>query len=511
MSASCGRDRGSRKVRAACLRAGILAAAVLPVLAAAGLAGPAPARAADEAFVARLDAELPGMMERLGVPGLSVALMEDGALAWSKGYGLADVAERTPMTAATILQVGSVSKAVTAVCVLRLVDEGLLDLDAPVETHLTRWRLPPSEFDAGGVTVRRLLSHTAGLSLHGYPGLDPALPLPTLEESLSGETGGAGDVRLVRPPGEAFLYSGGGYTLLTLLVEEVTGRDFCEVADEKVLRPLGMTSSGYCLTPGGSPRMATAYDARGRPLPWYRFGGIGCCGLASTTPDLARLLAALVPGPDGEAPGRGVLAPGTVALMMEPRAPVTGGVARLIGDAVGLGWYLETLPGGERLVSHAGDNRGWHALVALLPGRRAGLVVAANGDAGLMLRYTHVLRWWLESRGAPLPRICRVERAVTRGSVVLAAALGLVFLLAGWRLVGAFLGGRRRWGWRRRPALLLGKSLLAAAAVVLLGVWWQAIYPIQGILSPFAAPWLAAAVTLCGLLMFTAAVSRKSS
>ena len=487
----------------------VLLAALLAI-AAAGPVGPAAARAGDEDFIARLDAELPGIMERLGVPGLSVALMEDGALSWSKGYGLADAATATPMKAGTIFQFASVSKAVTALCVLRLVDEGLLDLDAPVETYLTRWHLPPSEFDADGVTVRRLLSHTAGLSLHGYPGLDPARPLPDLEASLSGDTGGAGDVRLVRPPGEAFMYSGGGYTLLTLLVEEVTGRDFCEVADEKVLRPLGMTSSGYCLAPGGSPRMATAHDARGAALPWYRFGGIGCCGLASTTPDLARLLAALVPGPDGEAPGRGVLAPETVALMLEPQAPLTEGVVRLAGDGVGLGWFVETLPGGERLVSHGGDNRGWHTLVALLPEQRAGLVVAANGDAGMMLRNTHLLRWWLESRGAPLPRLCRVERAVTRGAVALTAALGLVFLLAGWRLVGAFLGGRRRWGWIRRPGLLLGKSLLAAAAVVLVGVWWQALYPIQGILSPFTAPWLAAAVTLCGLVMFTAAVSRKA-
>ena len=256
--------------------------------------------------------------------------------------------------------------------------------------------------------------------------------------------------------------------------------------------------------------MATAHDARGAALPWYRFGGIGCCGLASTTPDLARLLAALVPGPDGEAPGRGVLAPETVALMLSPEAPLNEGISRLAGDAVGLGWFVETLPGGERLVSHGGDNRGWHTLVALLPEQRAGLVVAANGDAGMMLRNTHLLRWWLESRGAPLPRLCRVERAVTRGAAALTAALGLIFLLAGWRLVGAFLGGRRLWGWRRRPGLLLGKSLLAAAAVVLVGVWWQAIYPIQGILSPFTAPWLAAAVTLCGLVMFTAAVSRKA-
>ncbi|MBN2172090.1 MAG: beta-lactamase family protein [Candidatus Krumholzibacteriota bacterium] len=485
--------------------------AALLVLVATGPAGPAQARASDEdAFTARLDAELPGMMKRLGVPGLSVALMEDGELAWSKGYGLADVAARTPMTAGTIFQMASVSKAVTAACVLRLVDEGLIDLDAPVETYLTRWHLPPSDFDPDGVTIRRLLGHTAGLSLHGYPGLDPARPLPSLEESLSGDTGGAGDVRLVRPPGEAFMYSGGGYTLLTLVVEEVTGRDYCEVVDEKVLRPLGMTSSGYCLAPGGSPRMATAYDAHGRPLPWYRFGGIGCCGLASTAPDLARLAAALVNGPDGEPPGRGVLAPGTVALMMEPQAPITEGIARLAGDAIGLGWFLETLPGGERLVSHGGDNRGWHVLVALLPERRAGLVVAANGDAGMMLRYTHLLRWWLESRGATLPRLCRVERTVTWTAVALAAALGLVFLLAGWRLVTSFLGGRRRWGWVRRPALLAGKSLLAAVAVVLVGVWWQAIYPIQGILSPFTAPWLAAAITLCGLLMFTAAVSRKA-
>ena len=132
-----------------------------------------------------------------------------------------------PVDGDTVFQAASISKTLTAWGVMRLVEQGALELDAPVGRYLTRWQLPPSPYNHDGVTIRRLLSHTAGLSLHGYPGIAPEQPLPTLEESLSGGHPGAEDVRVVSEPGTTYAYSGGGYTLLQLVVEEVTGeKDF---------------------------------------------------------------------------------------------------------------------------------------------------------------------------------------------------------------------------------------------------------------------------------------------
>lgn len=132
-----------------------------------------------------------------------------------------------------------------------------------MERYLTRWSVPPSDFDADRVTVRRLLSHTAGLSLSGYPGWGPDDRLPTLEASLSGATNGSGDVRLVYEPGTEWRYSGGGYTVLQLLVEEVTDRDFESYIRDEVLRPIGMAYSDFELTPAVLDGSSSAFDEFG--------------------------------------------------------------------------------------------------------------------------------------------------------------------------------------------------------------------------------------------------------
>ena len=167
-----------------------------------------------------------------------------------------------PVTPDTVFQVGSISKPVTAWGVMRLVQQGKLDLDAPVDRYLTRWHLPPSPFDADGVTIRRLLSHSAGLNSQDYSPI-ATRPLPSLEQSLSGESGGVNarrgsdDVRITMAPGQQHSYSNGGYTLLQLAIEEVTGEPFARYMQREVLDPLGMTHSSF----------TWRADQRSRPRP----------------------------------------------------------------------------------------------------------------------------------------------------------------------------------------------------------------------------------------------------
>jgi hypothetical protein len=162
-------------------------------------------------------------------PGLSVALVHHGQQHWAAGYGVADRTTGQPVTAVTRFQAASLSKPVTAWGVLRLVESGRIGLDEPIIGRLRRWRPPPSPFDTDGVTVRRLLSHTAGLSVHGYVGQTPDRPLASVASSLSAETGDGFPVELLEAPGRGWRYSGGGYSLLQLLVEELTGRPFADL------------------------------------------------------------------------------------------------------------------------------------------------------------------------------------------------------------------------------------------------------------------------------------------
>jgi CubicO group peptidase (beta-lactamase class C family) len=347
-------------------------------------------------------------------PGLAVALVHHGRLIWAAGYGVADRTTGQPVTATTRFQAASLSKPVTAWGVLRLVESGRIGLDEPIVGHLRRWRPPASPFDADGLTVRRLLSHTAGLSVHGYVGQRADRPLPSIVASLSGKTGDGFPVELLEAPGQRWLYSGGGYSLAQLLVEQLTGRPFTDYMQAEVLEPLGMTASSF----HWSRTAATArpHDAHGRQIGDFAFAEQAAAGLVTTAPDLARFLAAALAGPRGEPPGRGVLSPAGVQVALTA-APATDG-------RWGLGYGLGLTPGGDLLAYHEGANRGWRAGLALLPDRRAGIALLANGDAG-SAPIDAVVQQWLAL--ASLNRVhTRLRNALLAFlAVAAAAALGL--------------------------------------------------------------------------------------
>jgi CubicO group peptidase (beta-lactamase class C family) len=173
-----------------------------------------------EAFIEAADKSVPGALWDYSVPGLAAALIRDGAVVWMKGYGFADVASAKPITPDTAFNIGSLSKTATAWGVMRLVERGKVKLDQPVDAYLKGWHLPPTQFDTKQVTILRVLSHTAGISNHGYHGWDPTSPLPPIVDSLSGKTG-TGEVRVVSPPGTGFAYSGADYAIMQLLIESV--------------------------------------------------------------------------------------------------------------------------------------------------------------------------------------------------------------------------------------------------------------------------------------------------
>ena len=159
---------------------------ILGPLASSTLAQTPPDQQALDRYQQSLDSLVPALLAELATPGAAVALIRNGEVALARGYGWADREQRQRVTTSTLFNVGSISKTVAAWGLLKLVENGQLDLEVPVETYLTRWHLPPSEFDHDAVTLERLLSHTAGLRLHGYPGFEPDEPLPSVEQSLSG-------------------------------------------------------------------------------------------------------------------------------------------------------------------------------------------------------------------------------------------------------------------------------------------------------------------------------------
>src|SRR5262249_39700427 len=228
------------------------------------------------------------------VPGLSVALINDGKIEWARGYGVIEKDGGKPVTADTLFLAGSISKPVAALAALRLVEQGKLDLDEDVNQKLKTWKVPENEFTKEKkVTLRGLLSHSAGLTVHGFPGYSVDAPMPTLVQILNGEKpANTSAIRVDIVPGSRWRYSGGGYTVMQQLLMDVTGKTFPELTREFVLAPAGMRQSTYenPLPKSLEASAATAHRWNGDQVKgrWHVYPEMAAAGLWTTPSDLAR-------------------------------------------------------------------------------------------------------------------------------------------------------------------------------------------------------------------------------
>ncbi len=181
-------------------------------------------------------------MQKRRIPGLSLAIIQDGKIVKATGYGMTEKGGDAPVTTSTLFQAGSISKSVAGLGALRLVEQGKLTLDEDVNTRLVTWKVPENAFTKEKkVTLRGLLSHTAGLTVHGFPGYATDEPVPTIVQVLDGaKPANTRPIRVDVPPGSKWRYSGGGYTVMQQMIIDVTGKPFPPFMQESVLGPLGM-------------------------------------------------------------------------------------------------------------------------------------------------------------------------------------------------------------------------------------------------------------------------------
>ncbi|BAJ32063.1 MULTISPECIES: serine hydrolase domain-containing protein [Kitasatospora] len=326
-------------------------------------------------------ADVPELLRAYGVPGCSVAVRDaDGReRAWAFGQRTAAGGGDRAVGTGTLFQACSLSKPVTALGVLLLAERGELDLDADVNERLAGWRIPPSGGWQPAVTARRLLSHTAGLGPSGFPGYPAGAELPTLLQVLAGTApANTPGVRPVGLPGFGYAYSGGGTTVLQLLLESVTGRPAAELLRDLVLAPLGMTAARFA-TAVPADLAAHGHRRGGAPVPggWARHPELCAAGLWATPAELLRLAAAF----QGPATPIG---PAAARAALTPHAQVPPGGASLAGlDRVGLGLFLRTDPAGAvSWFGHAGGNDGYRCYLLAETGSGRAAAVMTNGDGG---------------------------------------------------------------------------------------------------------------------------------
>ena len=237
-------------------------------------------------------------MEFFHVKGLSIAVIDNYQVAWAKGYGWADEAEKRPVTTETLFEPGSISKTLNAVGVLKLAQDKKLDLHTDINTYLKSWQFPYDSIAKNKkITLAQLLSHSAGLTVHGFPGYDLEAKIPSVPEILDGKApANTPPVRSAFEPGLKFQYSGGGTTISQLIISDITGQPYDAFMYDNVLKPIGMVNSFYTqpAPPEKRSLCASAYYRDGSPVPnrFHQYPEQAAAGLWMTPTDLCQYIIA---------------------------------------------------------------------------------------------------------------------------------------------------------------------------------------------------------------------------
>ena len=312
-------------------------------------------------------------------PGIGLALVEGFEVAWAGGFGYRQADNDEPVTSGTLFQAASISKPVMALAVMRLVQDGLLDLDHDVNDYLTSWRVPANDGWQPRITLRQLLSHTAGVTVHGFPGYAANEPMPSLAQVLEGDPyANTPCIEVNILPGLTGRYSGGGSLIAQQVLVDRLGKPFPQLMREVVFGPLEMHDSSFDqpLPPAWAARAATGHPYKGVPLPgrYHVYPELAAAGLWTTPTDLALVGLELMRAATGR-PSM-LLSRETAEAMLQPQHADSGA-----GYRPALGFFLRG-DGDARFFYHPGWNEGFVAHAQFFPATGQGHVVMLNSNEG---------------------------------------------------------------------------------------------------------------------------------
>ncbi|HAF31162.1 MAG TPA: serine hydrolase [Bacteroidales bacterium] len=311
-------------------------------------------------------------MEHYKVPGISIAVVKDGELHWAKGYGIANTNDSSEVTTNTLFQAGSISKPIAAFAALKLVEEGKIDLDEDVNTYLKDWKIPDNKFtETEKVTLRRLLTHTAGMTVHGFPGYQQKDTFPSIKTVLNGK-GNTTAIVVDTFPGSIWRYSGGGFTVMEKLVEDVSGLPLEKYMAKNILPQMGMLNSTYeqPLPETLYSKASAAYNGKGEIIEglWHNYPEQAAAGLWTTPSDLANYclnVQNLLSGKE-----KGVLSKEIIEKMLTKHK-----------NDWGLGVSLQGV-GDSLIFSHGGKNEGFTNNLISFAHHGDAVIIMTNADNG---------------------------------------------------------------------------------------------------------------------------------
>lgn len=336
---------------------------------------------------------LQNRMQFYKIPAVSIVVINHGEIEWAKAYGIKDQVTHELATEETIFQAASISKPIAAMTALRLVQEGLINLDENVNVKLRSWRIPENQLTSSSkVSLRHILSHSSGLSIHGFRGYTGQEAIPTLLQILEGvKPANSKPIRVETKPGTQWKYSGGGFIVLQQLIEDLTALPFDSLVETLVLEPLHMENSTFDhrkATTTLATKLAAghAYDGSSLTNKWFFYPERAAAGLWSTPTDLAYFLMDIQQTYLGNS--ENILFTDFVHQMLTLQ----------IGTS-GLGFTVEGKDGTLRF-SHTGKNMGFSCYMIAYAGRGQGVVIMTNSDNGLYFTY-EIMRSVAKAYGWP--------------------------------------------------------------------------------------------------------------
>lgn len=319
-------------------------------------------------------ATLAERLQAYNVPGLSIAVINNFNIEWAKGYGIQSKLRKEPVSTDSIFQAASISKPVAAAAVLHLVDQGKLGLEEDVNKYLKSWKVPENEFtQENKVTLKGLLSHTAGMTVHGFRGYAQNESVPSIQQVLDGEKpANSAAIRVDIKPGAKWRYSGGGYTVMQQLLIDQVGVSFPQILSDLVMNPLALNNSTYeqPLTEDRIPAAAEAYRMNGKPVKegWHIYPEMAAAGLWTTPSDLCRFALEIISAYNGHS--RKLFSQDMARRMLT-----------VVAGDYGLGFSISQAE--DKLsFSHGGSNEGYKCFLVAWPESGQGAAIMSNGDYG---------------------------------------------------------------------------------------------------------------------------------
>ncbi len=309
-------------------------------------------------------------MAHYKVNGISIAVIRNYKIEWAKGYGLADVANKTPVTTTTRFQAGSISKSLNSVGILKLVEKGNIKLDADVNRYLVSWKVPYPKIAKGKtVNISQLLSHTAGLNVPGFSGYMANQPIPSTVQILKGKyRANSPAVHLINQPGIKYQYSGGGTTITQLLIEDITHKNYDTYMQNEVLNPLRMANSSFATPVNKTDKnLATGYYENGKQVEgkYHMYPEKAAAGLWTTPSDIAKYIIAIQQAYKGTQ--NKILSSQMAKLMLTPN----------VDQRAGLGVFIDNY-NGEKYFGHDGLTYGYYSQYYGSLNNGNGVVVMTN-------------------------------------------------------------------------------------------------------------------------------------